>query len=265
MIYYTDIGFDMFDINPFSGAPYDEDWILLSLTDNAEFSSKTGNCGHGIFRFVLSKSNANWRWHFMDFIEYEIGLGRNVIVAADEKDVKDAKASYFGHNIADKYLREYEKPFLVHSTDSESYDKILSDGCLKSWNVLKKENQVNGKEPIGRLLGDPEDYSDYIMFSDGGYYNELVVMSKQKGEISPDIDAPYAAGARMYFSAAKIAADVLLLRDGAHLKVKDRLPLNKYLLWTATPDILKIPQKTTPREFGEKADTCFLKFIRQTR
>ena len=132
MIYYTDAGFDMFDINPFSGAPYDEDWILLSLTDSAEFSSKTGNCGHGIFRFVLSKSNANWRWHFMDFIEYESGLGRNVIVAADKKDTEDAKAAYFGHGIDDKYLREYEKPFLVHSTDSESYDKILNSGCLKS-------------------------------------------------------------------------------------------------------------------------------------
>ena len=199
MIYYTEAAFDMLDINPYSGAPYNEEWILLRLTDNADFSSKTGNDGHRLFQFVLSKNNADWPFHFMDFIEYESGLGRNIIAAADKSDVEIAKRLYSGHCITDKYLRDYEKPYLVHSTDSKSYEKILKSCCLKSWNTLKSENSGYEKEPIGRLLGDPKDYSDYIMFSDGGYFNELVVMSKQKGEISSDIDATYKAGARMYF------------------------------------------------------------------
>ena len=102
------------------------------------------------------------------------------------------------------------------------------------------------------------------MFSDGGYFNELVVMSKQKGEISSDVNAEYRAGARMYFSAERIAADGLLLRDGAHLKVRRTLALKKYLVWTATPKILGISEITTPREFGEKADNCFFEFIKRT-
>ena len=36
----------------------------------------------------------------------------------------------------------------------------------------------------------------------------------------------------------------LLIRDGAHLKVKDRLPIDKYLIWTATPAELGINPQT---------------------
>ena len=67
----------------------------------------------------------------------------------------------------------------------------------------------------------------------------------------------------MYFGAAKIAADGLLLRDGAHLKVQRVLSLEKYLVWTATPKILGISEITTPREFGEKADNSFFEFIKR--
>ncbi len=53
------------------------------------------------------------------------------------------------------------------------------------------------------------------------------------------------AGVRLYFDAAKIAKDGLLVRDGAHLKVTDTLPIDKYLIWTDTPDILGINAVTT--------------------
>ena len=72
-----------------------------------------------------------------------------------------------------------------------------------------------------------------------------------------DVDIPYVASARFYFDAAKVAEDGLLVRDGAHLKVKDKLPLDKYLLWIATPDVLGITEITTPRIFAEKADQVF--------
>ncbi len=264
MIYYTEAAFDKLDTNPFGGVSYDESWILLRLTDQGDFYLTTGNGGHRLFQFVLNKKSPHWQYHFMDFIEYESRLGKNIIVAAHKDDIEEAEKVYSGHNIGDKYLRKYEKPFLVHSTDAESYKKIVKCGCLKSWNLLKSENSIGESEPIGKLLGDPEDYSDYIMFSDGGYFNELVVMSKQKGEISSDVNAEYRAGARMYFSAERIAADGLLLRDGAHLKVRRTLALKKYLVWTATPKILGISEITTPREFGEKADNCFFEFIKRT-
>ncbi len=116
---------------------------------------------------------------------------------------------------------------------------------------------MNEQKPIGSFLNDPEDYSDYIMFNNGGFSAELVVSSKQKGFICMDTDAEYNAGARLYFDAAKIAGDGLLVRDGAHLKVKDILQLDKYLIWTATPDILGINAVTKPITFGKMADETF--------
>jgi hypothetical protein len=46
----------------------------------------------------------------------------------------------------------------------------------------------------------------------------------------------------------------LLVRDGAHLKVNTKLPLENYLIWSDTPDVLGISDETTPRIFAEKAD-----------
>jgi hypothetical protein len=101
------------------------------------------------------------------------------------------------------------------------------------------------------------------MFTNDGRINvEVVIASKQKGRIIDgsnfeDFDTPYIAGARFYFDAEKIARDGLIVRDGLNLKVKDSLPIDKYLLWTATPDILGISEETTPRIFHEKANAIF--------
>lgn len=55
----------------------------------------------------------------------------------------------------------------------------------------------------------------------------------------------------------KIATDGLLTRDGAHLKVYDSLEIKKYLLWTATSEIVGLHDETTPFEFGAKSDEMF--------
>jgi len=135
----------------------------------------------------------------------------------------------------------------------------MCDNCLKSWNILKAEGNLLEEKPIGDLLGDPIDYRDYIMFTNSGKSAERVVSSKQKGYLDMNFDSPYIAGARLYFDAERIAKDGLLVRDGVHLKVKDMLPLDKYLLWVATPEILGISEKTTPRFFAKKADEMFNK------
>ncbi|HEY5590395.1 MAG TPA: hypothetical protein VIK55_05200 [Paludibacter sp.] len=140
----------------------------------------------------------------------------------------------------------------MHTTTKECYQAIKLDGCLKSWNILKQENVLTEDKPIGALLGDPVEYSDYIMFNNGGNSAERVISSKQKGYIEMDVDIPYIAGARLYFDCEKIAQDGLLVRDGAHLKVKRCLPLEKYLLWTAIPSELGISEDTTPRIFAKK-------------
>ncbi len=66
---------------------------------------------------------------------------------------------------------------------------------LKSFNRLG----IPG-EPIGVKLGDPKDFSDYIMFG-GGVIPGIVVNSKQKGMITMNVNEDYMPGARFYFDA----------------------------------------------------------------
>ncbi len=123
-------------------------------------------------------------------------------------------------------LRDNESPVLVHSTPLNSWENIKRNEMLKSWNLLKTEKVIAEEQPIGIQLGDPTDFSDYIMFG-GGVTGEIVVNSKQQEKIIMDINVEYLTGARLYFDAKKIAYDGLLVRDGCHLKVKDKLLLNQ--------------------------------------
>lgn len=92
----------------------------------------------------------------------------------------------------------------------------------------------------------------------GGITGEIVVNSKQQGKIVMDTDAEYFTGARLYFDAKRMAQDGLLVRDGCHLKVKDKLPLEAYLIWTATWETIGLAsQVSTPEIFAEQADKQF--------
>ena len=133
---------------------------------------------------------------------------------------------------------------------------------MKSWNILYKEGFFTDKEPIGKLLGDPLELRDYILFG-FGVTGEIVVSSKEKHRIEMDWNQPYQPGARLYFDMKRIAEDGLLVRDGSEMKVKDILPLKPYLIWAATAKELNLEQATvTPKQFAEKADWYFQKYFR---
>lgn len=256
MIYYTDNKFNSFTQNPYrNNLTYDSSWSLIQLLDNTEFTSYTGNNGNGIFRLILTKQLPQWKYCVMDFIEYEKFHNKNIIVAVDSEDLEAAQKAYVGHCCMDRFIRNYEGDILVHTTTPIAFKEIIKSGYLKSWNALKMHD--DSIRPIGSQLGDPIDYSDYIMFNNGGYYSELVVASTEKGYIDMDIHAKYTPGGRFYFDAKKIATDGLLTRDGAHLKVRDCLEIKKYLLYIATSEIVGLPDETTPFEFGTKSDKMF--------
>ncbi len=257
-IYFTNSSFNELQFNPFkNNEKYDDTWILFKLLDSTSFRQYTGGGIDGIFQLVITKKNIDWEYRIFDFIQYETAYGKNIILAVNQDDYDAALKTYGNHCYKDNFLRFYEKKILVHSTTKEGYQAIMSDGCLKSWNMLKEEKTINEDKPIGSLLGDPMDYRDYIMFNNGGYSAERVISTKQKGYLEMDVDKPYIAGARFYFDCEKIAQDGLLVRDGAHLKVKDYLPIDKYLIWVATPSVLGITEETTPRIFADKADKMF--------
>jgi hypothetical protein len=125
----------------------------------------------------------------------------------DERDVHLARLLYGEHSFNKHFLRSYEPKVLVHSTPSENVNDILFDRELKCWNILNKEKINWETNPIGALLGDIGDFSNYIMFSDIKFNSEIIVASKQKQKIDINTEQIYMPGARFYFDAEKIARE----------------------------------------------------------
>lgn len=253
MIYRVD-DFIENNINPITNSEYGSSWMILTLPSDIDTPMLVGANNGCAYTIRISKQlHDDWKMAIGDFIGYCDANNLNGILAITADEYNDVQSYYAGHSYNEPTLRDYETPILVHSTSMENWYQIQKDGMLKSWNRLN----ISEKEPIGEQLGDPVHFSDYIMFG-GGVSGEIVVNSKQSGKIVMDIDAEYKTGARLYFDAEKIAKDGLLVRDGAHIKVKDCLPLEPYLIWTATWDKVGLEsQISTPKIFTKMSDEKF--------
>lgn len=245
-------------INPITKTKYDKSWLVLNLSNDISEPMIVGANNGSAYTIKISKEfHSNWKMAIGDFTQYCNSNNLNGIIVISENDYQEVQNYYIGHSFDETVLRDYETPILVHSTSIENWRKIQKDGTLKSWNKLNSEKITIENEPIGKQLGDPIHFSDYIMFG-GGVSGEIVVNSKQSGKIVMDIDAEYKTGARLYFDAKKMAKDGLLIRDGAHIKVKDCLPLETYLIWVSTWDKIGLKsQISTPRIFAELSDNTF--------
>lgn len=249
-------------INPITNSVYEKSWLILSLSNSTDYTILSGANNGCAYSIKISKVlHENWKLAVGDFIEYCDANNINGILVISQSEYDKVIENYNGHHFNEPILRDYETPVLIHSTTTENWIKIQRDGMLKSWNKLKSENTSFEKQPIGIQLGDPISFSDYIMFG-SGVTGEIVVNSKQSGKIVMDVNAEYKTGARLYFDAEKMAKDGLLIRDGAHIKVKDTLPLEPYLMWSATWDKAGLPsQISTPKVFTELSDKTFKDYI----
>lgn len=239
------------NINPITKREYDSSWLVLALSINIDTPMIVGANNGCAYTIKISKQlHDDWKMAVGDFIGYCDANNLNGIIVITDDEYNDIQIYYARHSYNETNLRDYETPILVHSTSMENWIQIQKDGMLKSWNRLN----ITNKEPIGKQLGDPVHFSDYIMFG-GGVSGEIVVNSKQSDKIVMDIDVEYKTGARLYFDAEKIAKDGLLVRDGVHIKVKDCLPLEPYLIWTVTWEKVGLEsQISTPRIFAELSD-----------
>lgn len=251
-------------VNPITGHAYDNAWIVFMLTDSPDYQQICGSCNGCAYMIKMSRNQCkNWKMAVGDFIGFYKTNEKNAILVMSEADLKSAEKHYEGHRYNEPLLRENEPSVLVHSTSMNSWEQIQRDGMLKSWNILKAEKTITEAQPIGIQLGDPTDFSDYIMFG-SGVTGEIVVSSKQQGKIVMATDARYLTGARLYFDAKRMAYDGLLVRDGCHVKVKDILPLKPYLIWVATWETLGLAsQVSTPKIFAEQADKHFQSLSQQ--
>lgn len=246
------------NINPITGDPFDDSFVIWMLTEDREYRQLVGSFYGHVYTIKFSRHTEGWEMSVGDFIAYNRRLNKNMILVISEEDLNLAKHKYEGHDYNEPFLRSDEQIYSVHSTSLENWERIQKDGCLKSWNILKSENLLYEENPIGIVLGDPHDFSDYIMFGKN-IAGELVVSSKQKGEIVMDCNAEYLTGARLYLDMKQIIEDGLIVRDGAHLKVKDTLPLEPYLIWATTWENVGLDSRlSSPEIFCEKADREFI-------
>lgn len=246
-------------INPITHQPYDHTFVIWQLTDTTAYKQLVGRFNGCAYAIKFSRHTDGWEMSVCDFIGYNQQQNKDMLLVLSEHDLQTAKQKYAGHAYNEPFLRANEQICMVHSTTLENWELIQQAGCLKSWNTLKAEHRITEESPIGSALGDPPEFSDYIMFGKD-IAGELVVQSKQQGKIVMDSDAEYLTGARLYFDMKKIAEDGLAVRDGAHLKVKGTLPLDPYLIWVATWKNIGLDSRTsTPKIFSEKADQEFKK------
>lgn len=251
-------------INPITGTDYDLSWAVFMLVDSAGYKMMCGSFHGCAYTLKCSRHlHEDWKMAAGDFVGYNEANGKNSILVMSEADFAAAEAYYHGHTYNEALLREDEPAVLVHSTPAANWASIRRDGMLKSWNRLKDQGRIREELPVGSKLGDPADFRDYIMFG-GGVTGEIVVNSRQNGKIVMDENAEYVPGARLYFDAGKMADDGLLIRDGCHLKVKDELPLEPYLIWAATWETAGLAGPvSTPKRFAEASDRQFYKRYRQ--
>lgn len=232
--------------------------IRCVLTDSTEY--RQYNCfENSIYTLKISKNYEYWYYDLCDLIDFYSNTDIEVVLEVDAKDLAFARELYGNHKYNECVLREYETDVMVHSTAKENVGSILSDMQLKCWNTLKVEKNNWGEQPIGALLGDIEDFSNYVMLSGITQNNEVITASKSNGIINTDIEQQYIAGARFYLNAHKLAIDGKLLRDGAHIKVRDCIDLKKYMIWYSTPEILGIDETTTPKLFFALSNENFYK------
>jgi hypothetical protein len=250
-IYIAPSGYSMNEDNPFSlDGKYDRSWTILTIDSNVQGMLFQQRSRHGCYAVSMTPQYAFFNELFADFIQYETDHVRKIILVSKDDMNLDFKTHY-----KDSSIRPSDSRFLIHSTTLPTYEKILSDGLLKSPHRLKREGYE--VHPIGlEPLGEPDDYLDHIMFANSGVAPELVVNSRLCGGVNYDLNAPYLPQARLYFDGLKMVSDGLIVRNVASM-VFDSLPLEPYLLKTVVADNLQIPDgnpEWTPFSFAKCAD-----------
>lgn len=230
--------------------------IKCILTNSKDYKSFCG-FENSIYTVKISKQYKYWYYDLCDMIVFYRDSSVELIFDVSDDDIELARSLYGSHSYNESYLREYEPTVMVHTTTFEAYKEIIADGSIKCWNMLKQQKESFEEKPIGSLLGDIEDFSNYVMLSPIDVNNEIIVASKQKGYIDTNPNQTYQAGCRFYLDAKRLANDGLLLRDGQHIKVRNEIQLDKYLIWYSTAERIGLLVETTPKEFFEQSNRKF--------
>lgn len=256
-IYKAQTGWNPTELNPFTTiGHYGKEWSAFIYDEEIQHYSNIYN-GTKVYVLRVNPETDSKYERLFDYLTYETEHRRNVILSLPKHIDFDkilGKFSIFPYN---NQFRERDSKYLVHSTTKESWDSIKKNGALLSPNELKKQG-INILEIGLKPMLEPDDYSDYVMLDVLDGCGELVVNSRQLGYVCTNPDMEYIPGVRLYFDAEAIIKDGLGVRDGLHiLKIKDKLPLNKYLVESVGSEVFNIGE-WTPSMFTNLANKYFL-------
>lgn len=248
--------------NPFTAnGEYGEQWSAFIYDEKIGYYSNIYEDTF-VYVFRVNPEIDCSRERLLDYLNYETVYGRKVILSLpDYIDFNEILEKYKEHEV-NKEFRDCDEKYLVHSTTKEAFESIKETGAILSPNELKRQG-IQVLEIGLKPMLEPKDYSDYVMLDVLNGCGELVVNSRQLGYVCTNPDIEYAPGVRLYFEAEAIIKDGLGTRDGLHiLKIKDKLPLDKYLIASVTPKLFK-EEVWTPTTFTNAANEHFLKSVKE--
>ncbi|MCE5216663.1 hypothetical protein LLH03_06480 [bacterium] len=247
--------------NPFSAAgSFGPTWSCFHLCAAEDEMVRNGRSRSGLYTASFGRRTPHLLQRLGDFLRYEAAQGRSVIVACPEGVSAEALVEEaLEPEFSPTAVRPTDPRWLVHSTTREAWSQIQACGELRSAALLGGVDC----SPIGELLvGDPPDYAQHValgtMDAPGP---EFVVACRQAGRMLPSPDIEYRPGVRLYFDAHLILRAGLGVRDGLHtLKVRDRLPLEPYLVAKVSVDdlpSLAAGERWTTGLFLQRANAAF--------
>lgn len=254
------------DENPFtSDGTYGNGWSCFSTTADFEFRFFTGRSKSGCWSIQFRKGNQEYQEHLGDFLIYENGNYRTVILDLEKKDeAKQIVARCLGETLMSGFRRSNDAQYMVHSTTEEAWRSIEASGELTAAAFLRErwnfDDEDNGTDAY--LKDEPPEYKEYIML--GGIDTmapELVVASYQARKFISDPDVQYEPGVRIYIRNYAIIDDQLDVRDGIHpMKVHKRIAIGRYLetaIRASNLELMPGEEYWTPKLFVQKANAAF--------
>jgi len=188
-------GWSYIDPNPFTpDGSYELGWSSFCILDTDDDQFMTGRVGAGSFSARFGRQVEHLEARLIDFIRYENGQGRIVILSfPDDMDIDQYIQRAQSMTPEPHVVRSNDPKVIVHSTTLEAWKKICMDGQLKSAVELSQSGVQPGRilessSEIGQYLRDePCEYSDYIMFGEvASTTPEKIVASHQAGRFVLD-------------------------------------------------------------------------------
>ncbi|MGE0623202.1 MAG: hypothetical protein AB7O54_11330 [Pseudomonadales bacterium] len=250
--------------NPFSDeGRYDGSWSAFFIIDRQYQMSE--HLAGDLFCHYCGLNEAMLMPRLADYLRYEAAQNRNKIVACPPSiRHDDLIRQALEETPAQEFIRTTDPRWIIHSTTLDRGKRILSDGAIKSQQLLLEEGCLSDHQPGYVSFREPTDYLNHVNFGAiTSPWAEAVVRSNQTGEFA-SFDQPYKPGIRFYVDAHKLIEDRRVLRVGApHLKAEGLVLLQDYVVgWVSADDF---PEHTewTPISFTKAADELFLSLHRE--